>query len=79
MEKIPKTKPSPEAKRPPQEIVEQLYELLQIKRSAATTTQGEFSDKLFMTTLDRQERELYAELRASLAPPRRRGKRKTAG
>jgi hypothetical protein len=79
MEKTPHVKPAPDAKRPPQEIVEQLYELLQIKRSAAATAKGDFSDKLFMTTVEQQEKELYAELRASLAPPRRRGRRKSAG
>ena len=79
MEKTPHAKPTPDAKRPPQEIIEQLYELLQIKRSAANTAKGEFSDKLFMTTLERQETKLYAELRASLAPPRRRGRQKSAG
>jgi hypothetical protein len=79
MTKTPQRKPAPEARRPPQEIVEQLYELLQIKRTAAKTAKGEFSDQLFMTTLERQEVELYAELRASLVPPRRRVRRKKAG
>ena len=72
-------KPSPAARRPAQEIVEQLYELLQIKRSAAAAAKGEFSDKLFMKTLERQEAELYAELRESLARPRRKATGKSAG
>jgi hypothetical protein len=79
MEKSAHGKTRPQPGRPPQEIVEQLYELLQIKRSAAAAAKGEFSDKLFMTTLERRERTLYAELRAALAPPLRKARGKKAG
>ena len=79
MEKKSRAERFTESHRPPQEIVEQLYELLQIKRNAAATAKGDFSDNLFMTTLQRQEAELYAELRASLVLPRRTGRRKNAG
>ena len=70
-------KPS-DAKRSQHKIVEQLYELLQIKRMAKATAKGEFSDRLFMTTLQQQEEALNAELLVSLAQPRRRGWRKSA-
>ena len=79
MEKKTRAEQFNESHRSPQEIVEQLYELLQIKRSAAATAKGDFSDKIFMKTLQGQEAKLYAELRASLALPRRTGRRNSAG
>jgi hypothetical protein len=61
------------------EIVEQLHELLQIKRSALANAQGDFADSVLITSILRQEKALHTELRAALGPVRRATKRKKTG
>jgi hypothetical protein len=61
------------------EIVEQLADVLRIKRDAIKRSRGEFADSMVFTTLERQERALYAELRSALVPRRRASRRRKAG
>jgi hypothetical protein len=68
-----------DAARPPGEIVQQLAQLLQIKKAAIESAVGDFADEMTLTTIERQEKALYAELRSALRPASRRPRAKRAG
>ena len=76
----PKKRPDKnEPARAPGEIVQQLAQLLQIKKAAIENAVGDFADEMTLTTIERQEKSLYAELRSALRPVSRRPRAKRAG